>query len=102
MRSIMPTASTGYWPAAVSADSITASAPSNTAPATSLASARVGAGALIMLSSICVATITGLPRASHGPDNSFLRQRHFLGRQFHAQIAARHHGRVGQIQYASS
>ena len=61
MRSIMLTASNGYWPAAVSADSITASAPSNTAVATSEASARVGAGAVIMLSSICVATTTGLP-----------------------------------------
>ena len=61
MRSMMFTASYGYCPAAVSADSITASAPSNTAVATSLASARVGAGALIMLSSICVATTTGRP-----------------------------------------
>ncbi len=58
---MMFTASNGYCPAAVSADSITASAPSNTAVATSEASARVGAGALIMLSSICVATTTGRP-----------------------------------------
>ena len=63
MRSIMFTASYGYCPAAVSADSITASAPSNTAVATSDASARVGAGAEIMLSSICVATTTGMPRS---------------------------------------
>ena len=62
MRSIMLTASYGYCPAAVSALSITASAPSNTAVATSDASARVGAGAVIMLSSICVATTTGMPR----------------------------------------
>ena len=34
----------GYWPAAVSADSITASVPSSTALATSLTSARVGVG----------------------------------------------------------
>ena len=58
---MMFTASNGYWPAAVSADSITASAPSNTAVATSDASARVGDGAEIMLSSICVATTTGRP-----------------------------------------
>ena len=63
IRSIMFTASNGYCPAAVSADSMTASAPSNTAVATSDASARVGAGALIMLSSICVATTTGIPRS---------------------------------------
>ena len=46
-----------------SADSITASAPSNTAVATSDTSARVGTGEEIMLSSICVATTTGLPAA---------------------------------------
>ena len=62
MRAMMVTASIGYWPAAVSADSITASAPSKMAVATSVASARVGVGALIMLSSICVATMTGLPQ----------------------------------------
>ena len=41
-----------------------ASAPSNTALATSLASARVGRGASIIDSSICVATIVGTPRSS--------------------------------------
>ena len=46
---------------AVSAESISASVPSNTALATSLTSARVGAGDVIMLSSICVAVITGTP-----------------------------------------
>ena len=56
------TESTGYWPTAVSADSITASAPSKTAVATSEASALVGTGVLIIDSSICVATITGLPK----------------------------------------
>ena len=61
MRFIVATASTGYWPAALSADSITASAPSKTAVATSETSARVGTGEVIMLSSICVATTTGLP-----------------------------------------
>ena len=39
-----------------------ASASSNTALAMSVTSARVGIGASIMLSSMCVATITGLPR----------------------------------------
>ena len=48
-------------PAADSADSMMASAPSNTAVATSDTSARVGTGAVIIDSSICVATTTGLP-----------------------------------------
>jgi len=43
------------------------SAPSRTALATSEASARVGLGFLIMLSSICVAQITGLPARLHRP-----------------------------------
>ena len=87
---------TDTGPAAVSADSITASAPSNTAVATSDASARVGAGALIMLSSICVATTTGLPSWRAARTMRFCAQRHLLGRQFHAEVAARHHHRVGQ------
>ena len=54
---ICSTVSTGYLPAAVSADSITASVPSSTALATSLTSARVGTGLTIMLSIIWVAVI---------------------------------------------
>ena len=50
----------GYLPAAVSADSITASVPSSTALATSLTSARVGTGLVIMDSIIWVAVITTL------------------------------------------
>jgi len=61
IRSIIPTASTGYCPIADSADSITASAPSNTAVATSDTSARVGIAFVIMDSSIWVATTTGFP-----------------------------------------
>ncbi len=45
---------TGYLPAAVSADSITASVPSSTAFATSDTSARVGTGAWIIYSIIRV------------------------------------------------
>ena len=52
---------TGKLPAAVSPDSMTQSVPSSTALATSVASARVGRGFLIMLSSIWVAVMTGLP-----------------------------------------
>ena len=45
--------------------SITQSAPSNTALATSLASARVGRGFWVMVSSIWVAQITGFPARLH-------------------------------------
>ena len=55
---------TGSTPMAVSPDSINASVPSNTALATSLTSARVGDGAVIMLSIICVAVITGTPAST--------------------------------------
>jgi hypothetical protein len=41
--------------------SMTQSVPSSTALATSVASARVGRGFFTMLSSICVAVMTGLP-----------------------------------------
>src|ERR1700683_3064813 len=59
IRFIVATASTGYWPAADSADSMTASAPSNMAVATSETSARVGTGLAIMDSSIWVAATQG-------------------------------------------
>ncbi len=57
-RAIAATVSAGYWPAAVSADSITASVPSSTAFATSITSARVGIGLVIIDSIIWVAVIT--------------------------------------------
>ena len=55
----------GNCPEAVSADNITASAPSRTAVATSLVSALVGLGCVVILSSICVAMITGLQASLH-------------------------------------
>ena len=61
MAAMVRTASTGYFPAAVSPESITALVPSYTALATSVISARVGRGLFCILSSICVAVITGLP-----------------------------------------
>ena len=61
---IVSTVSTGYRPAAVSADSMTASVPSSTALATSETSARVGTGALIIDSIICVAVIVNLLRSA--------------------------------------
>ena len=57
------TASAGSAPTPVSADSITASVPSNTALATSDTSARVGYAAVTIDSSIWVAVITGRPAA---------------------------------------
>ena len=60
MRAIVCTDSIGYFPTLVSPESISASAPSSTAFATSDASARVGREALIIDSSIWVATMTGL------------------------------------------
>ena len=53
--------STGYLPDAVSPDSITALVPSKIALATSLTSARVGRGFLIIESSIWVAVMQTLP-----------------------------------------
>ena len=56
---MVDTVSTGNEPTLVSPESIKASAPSKTAFATSLVSARVGMLDEIMDSSIWVATITG-------------------------------------------
>ena len=61
IRAIASTMAMGSTPMAVSAESMTALVPSNTALATSVTSARVGVGAVIIDSSICVAVITGLP-----------------------------------------
>ena len=91
----------GYDPLADSADSITASAPSNTACATSRRLRRGSAsGAVIMDSSIWVATTTGLPALRAARHDLLLQPRHPFQRHFHAQIAARHHQRVGQFQDA--
>ena len=65
IRLIVATACTGNLPTLVSPDSITASAPSMTAFATSDASARVGRECVIIDSSIWVATITGLALSRH-------------------------------------
>ena len=64
MRAIVRTASSGSCPIAVSPESITASVPSNTELATSLASARVGRELCTIDSSICVAVMTGRPHAT--------------------------------------
>ena len=61
MDAMVFAASTGYFPFADSPESITASVPLYTALATSVTSALVGRGFLIMESSICVAVITSFP-----------------------------------------
>mmetsp|Transcript_26068 Transcript_26068/g.52272 ORF Transcript_26068/g.52272 Transcript_26068/m.52272 type:complete len:232 (-) Transcript_26068:661-1356(-) len=65
VRAMISTASLGKLPLAVSPESITQSAPSSTAFATSEHSARVGRGFVIIDSSICVATTHGLPTLRH-------------------------------------
>merc|ERR1719201_1500970 len=67
----MPTDVSGYWPLADSPESITASACSSTAFVTSETSARVGRGFFCIDSSICVATITGLPASTQRRTISF-------------------------------
>ena len=62
---MVATVAAGWAPMAVSADSMTALVPSNTALATSDTSARVGVEAWTMESSIWVAVITGKPPAMH-------------------------------------
>ena len=64
IRAIVATAQTGSMPIAVSPDSMTALVPSKTALATSVTSARVGTGELIIDSSIWVAVMTGRPQAT--------------------------------------
>ena len=60
--SFIRSTSTGWRPMVVSAESITASVPSHTALATSVASARVGVSSVTIDSSIWVAVMTGIPR----------------------------------------
>mmetsp|Transcript_8732 Transcript_8732/g.24409 ORF Transcript_8732/g.24409 Transcript_8732/m.24409 type:complete len:222 (-) Transcript_8732:564-1229(-) len=79
MRRMMFTAFNGKAPPAVSPESITQSVPSSTALATSLASARVGRGKLVMDSSICVAVITGFPWRLHFAIIIFCAKKTFSG-----------------------
>ena len=68
---MISTAAVGNLPPAVSPLSITQSAPSSTAFVTSATSALVGRGFFCILSSICVATTTGFPAATHFATISF-------------------------------
>ena len=90
----MRTTPIGSRPIAVSPDSITASVPSNTALAMSLTSARVGDGAVIIDSSICVAVITGVPDLDAVTHHTLLQMRDVLDRTVDAEVAAGHHDRI--------
>ena len=94
MRAIVSTVWIGWSPTLVSPESITASAPSSTALATSLASARVGAGLVIIDSSIWVATMTGLASSARLAHDLLLQERHVLERALHREVAARDHEAV--------
>ena len=94
MRFMVATASTGYCPDADSADSMTASAPSKIAVATSETSARVGTGLEIIDSSIWVATTIGLPARRHARVISFCTPGTRSSGISTPEIAARDHQRV--------
>ncbi len=96
MTAIVRTTATGSWPIAVSPDSITASVPSKTALATSLTSARVGDGAVIIDSSICVAVITGTPSFDAVTQDALLEVRDVLDRAVDAEVPASDHHRIGR------
>ena len=98
MRSIIVTASTGNWPDADSADSITASAPSKIAVAMSETSARVGTGLVDHRFQHLRCDDDRLAGAAAGPRHALLRARHPFDRQFDAKIAARHHDGVGDVE----
>ena len=100
MASSVCTARPGYAPAAVSPASMIASTPSSTALAASLTSARVGRGPVVIDSSTCVATITGMLCCARGERDLLLRARHALERHLEAEIAARHHHRVAGVENA--
>jgi len=87
-------------PAAVSADSITASLPSSTALATSSTSARVGTGLWIMDSIICVAVITTRCSSRALWMDELLDARQLGVADFHRQVAARDHYRIAGLDDA--
>ncbi len=83
------TVSIGYAPTLDSAESMTASAPSRIALATSEASARVGRELVIIDSIIWVATITGLALRRH---SSSKRRFCTIGTFFERVLDGRRHG----------
>ena len=89
------TDSTGYWPTALSWESITASVPSRIALATSVTSARVGREEATIESSIWVAVITGRASAPDKRDDLLLDDRDVLDVHLDAEVAAGDHHAVG-------
>ena len=98
MRAIICTASTGYMPDAVSAESITASDPSKIAFATSEASARVGREFVVIDSSICVAVIAKRPQHAGLVQHALLHDRDGFGRKLHAEVAAGNHDAIADFE----
>ena len=91
IRPIVPTASTGYFPTLVSADSISASAPSSTALAASEASARVGRGLVDHRLQHLRGDDHRLGLSPGERDRPLLHQRHVLERQLDAEVTAGDH-----------
>src|ERR1700740_1024537 len=98
MRFMVATASTGYCPDADSADSMTASAPSKIAVATSETSARVGTGLEIIDSSIWVATTIGLPARRQAGGLFFCTPGTPARRLFTPKSAAGDQERIGRFE----
>ena len=96
------TARAGNAPAAVSPASMIASTPSSTALAASLTSARVGRGSVVIDSSTCVATMTGM-RCRHARARDFLLDaRNALERHLEAEIASAPPSRASHASRISS
>ena len=98
IRRIASTASRGNAPAAVSAESITASVPSS-----------IGVGDVVRFGArrprVLDHRLEHLRRRDHGPavavrepDDPLLRERHLLERQLDAEIAARDHHGIARLQ----
>ena len=100
MRSMVRTTLAGSLPTAVSPESISAEEPSNTALATSLASARVGDGRDTIDSSIWVAVITGTAARDALLDDLLLQVGQLLDAALAAEVAAGHHDRPGGVDDA--
>ena len=94
---MVATASTGYCPAADSAESMIASAPSKIAVATSDTSARVGTGLVDHRFQHLGRDHDRLAGAAPGARHLLLHARHLFERHLDAEIAARDHQRIGEI-----
>ena len=98
-RGVHSTVSTGYAPTLVSPESMTASAPSSTAFATSDASARVGRGLVIIESKHLRGHDDGLRRLPTPLDRALLDQRHAFEGHLDAEVAPGDHHPVEGIDH---